>query len=250
MLPEAFKFQDRPVRTVVIDGKPWFMANDVAGALGYANPRKAITDHCRSLGVLKRYTLTVGGKQSITYISESNVYRLIAHSKLPAAEPFESWIFEEVLPAIMKEGGYILPSANAEQLEGLQAKVKELEAKLLPYQWPCLPPSDQPVHTVRGYGFAERKFVWVAIDGDMPWFEVGSITALLDADKAPLALEHVSAEHQAIMLVKGRDGVYPAGMITMHGLVQARLPFYLESWIWSTIIISLHSEGVIKGERP
>lgn len=99
------------IRTVTIDNKPWFVASDVASALGYSNPRKAVADHCK--GVTKRDTPTSSGTQSISYINEGDVYRLIMKSKLPSAERFESWVVDEVLPSIRKNGGYI---ANQENL--------------------------------------------------------------------------------------------------------------------------------------
>lgn len=82
----------------------------MATALGYVNPRKAIIDHCK--GVTKRDTPTSGGIQELSYINEGDVYRLIIRSKLPAAEKFESWVMEEVLPSIRKNGGYIAGQEN------------------------------------------------------------------------------------------------------------------------------------------
>lgn len=93
------------VRTIMIDSKPYFCASDIAKALGYSNPRKAILDHCK--GVTKRDTPTSGGVQSISYINEGDVYRLIVKSKLPSAEKFESWVMDEVLPTIRKHGAYM-----------------------------------------------------------------------------------------------------------------------------------------------
>ena len=93
------------VRTLQIEGKPYFVATDVATALGYSNPRKAIKDHCK--GVTKRDTPTSSGTQSMSYINEGDLYRLIMKSKLPSAERFEKWVMEEVLPSIRKNGGYI-----------------------------------------------------------------------------------------------------------------------------------------------
>ncbi len=87
------------------NGKLWFCGSDAAKGLGYARPSKAIIDHCK--GVLKRDTPTNGGIQSLSYISEGDVYRLIAHSKLPSAERFESWVFDEIVPSVIKTGGYI-----------------------------------------------------------------------------------------------------------------------------------------------
>ncbi len=77
----------------------------MAKALGYAKPRNAINQHCK--GALKQGVLTNGGSQEISFIPEGDVYRLIARSKLPYAEEFETWVFDEVLPTIRKTGGYV-----------------------------------------------------------------------------------------------------------------------------------------------
>ena len=98
------------IRTAEINGKPYFVASDVATALGYATPRDAIARHCK--GVVKRDTPTSGGTQELSYINEGDVYRLIMRSKLPAAEKFESWVMDEVIPSIRKNGGYIAGQEN------------------------------------------------------------------------------------------------------------------------------------------
>jgi len=113
------------VRTVEIDGKPYFAASDVATALGYVNPRKAIIDHCK--GVTKCDTPTNSGVQAINYIPEGDIYRLIVSSKLPSAEKFEKWVFDEVIPSIRKTGGYNLPQTYAEALRALADKAEEAE---------------------------------------------------------------------------------------------------------------------------
>lgn len=96
------------IRTLEIDGKIWFCASDVAAALGYSNPRDAVVRHCKPMGVVVYDTPTRSAVQKIKYISEGNVYRLIAGSKLPSAEKFESWIFDELVPETLKNGGYLL----------------------------------------------------------------------------------------------------------------------------------------------
>ncbi|WP_294409708.1 Bro-N domain-containing protein [uncultured Ruminococcus sp.] len=80
-----------------ISGKPaLWCGTDVAKALGYSNPRKAIIDHCK--GVTKRDAPTNSGVQKMSFIPEADVYRLICHSKLPKAQEFEKWVFEDVVP--------------------------------------------------------------------------------------------------------------------------------------------------------
>lgn len=94
------------VRTVEIDGEPWLVGKDVAEALGYTNPRKAMSDHVdeEDKGVTKCDTL--GGVQSMTIINESGLYSLVLSSKLPTARKFKHWVTSEVLPSIRRHGLY------------------------------------------------------------------------------------------------------------------------------------------------
>lgn len=107
------------IRTIEIDGKPYFVANDVARALGYKRPADAVTAHCK--GSVKHRYLTDGGEQELKVIPEGDIYRLTVRSKLPSAEKFEKWVFDEVIPSIRTNGGYI---AGQETLsdEDLMAK--------------------------------------------------------------------------------------------------------------------------------
>ncbi|MGN0592869.1 MAG: Bro-N domain-containing protein [Ruminococcus sp.] len=89
---------------LLIDGKEYFPATQCAKVLGYADPYKAIKAHCK--GWVNRPVPTNGGTQEIKYITEGDLYRLIIRSKLPAAERFERWVFDEVLPALRKNGSY------------------------------------------------------------------------------------------------------------------------------------------------
>jgi len=119
------------VRTIDVDGKQGLVATDVAIVLGYKNPSKAINDHCK--GVTKRYILTNGGNQLMNIIFEPDLYRLIAHSNLPGAEEFESWIFDEVLPTIRKTGGYI-PVGEADTEMEILAKAMVIANKTISEQ--------------------------------------------------------------------------------------------------------------------
>src|ERR1700693_495310 len=104
-------FEGAQVRTVNIDGELYFVGSDVAERLGYANPSKAMSDHCK--GITKRYPLqTAGGVQELRVLDAPDVLRLIIKSKLPSAVRFERWVFEEVLPAIRKTGGYMIAAPD------------------------------------------------------------------------------------------------------------------------------------------
>lgn len=127
------------VRTMMIDGKPYFVANDVAVALGYTIPKDAITRHCK--GALKQRYLTAGGLQEIKIIPEGDIYRLIVRSKLPSAERFEKWVFDELLPALRQTGSYSMgakqdsymiadPVARAKRWIEEYEEKKELEESL------------------------------------------------------------------------------------------------------------------------
>lgn len=110
---QAFNNQDfGEIRTIEEDGKILFVASDVARALGYAKPQNAIAAHCK--GALKRGIPTKGGKQEVNVIPEGDLYRLIAHSALPSAQQFESWVFDDVLPTIRKTGAYHANQADKE----------------------------------------------------------------------------------------------------------------------------------------
>ncbi|MCC0652188.1 BRO family protein [Clostridioides sp. ES-S-0001-03] len=125
---QIFKNNDfGEIRTVEIGGKPYFVATDIAKALGYAKPNNAIERHCR-------YTLKQGipHPQSktktleVNIIPEGDMYRLITNSELPSAEKFESWVFDEVLPSIRKTGTY---SSNKPKDSKDESEIKYMNAQ-------------------------------------------------------------------------------------------------------------------------
>lgn len=118
----AFTFKSNSVRVITDKNQEsWFCANDVCDILGYSNSRDAISKHCKAGGVAKRDTPTKSAVQEMTFINEPNLYRLIIKSRKPEAEPFEAWVFEEVLPQIRKTGKY--------QLQPQQLALPEPEKK-------------------------------------------------------------------------------------------------------------------------
>jgi prophage antirepressor-like protein len=116
------------IRTMEINGEPWFVAKDISTALGYTNPRKAVSDHVDSedKGVTKCDTL--GGSQNLTIINESGMYSLILGSKLEGAKRFKRWVTSEVLPSIRKSGAYATDSAAAEY-KARELRIKEMNAQ-------------------------------------------------------------------------------------------------------------------------
>ena len=115
------------VRMVEIDGQVMFGGSDVARALGYARPADAVTANCK--GSVTERVPTNGGAQEMKFITEGDVYRLIIRSKLPRAQEFEHWVFDEALPA-MRKGEITLPNFN-NPVEAARAWADAEEAKQL-----------------------------------------------------------------------------------------------------------------------
>ena len=106
---EVFKNEQFGEVRTILDGETLlFCGSDVARALGYARPNEAVARHAK--GTLKQRILTNGGEQEMLFITEGDVYRLIVRSKLPAAEKFERWLFDDVVPMIRKTGCYMTDS--------------------------------------------------------------------------------------------------------------------------------------------
>ena len=115
------------VRTIVDGDKILFCASDVAKALGYRNYNDAVNKHCRA--IVKCDTPISGKIQAINFIPEGDIYRLIIRSKLPTAEKFESWVFDEVLPSIRKTGSYAIENNNNEDLKLRRLNIMEENAR-------------------------------------------------------------------------------------------------------------------------
>lgn len=138
------------VRTIDEDGKILFCGKDVASALGYQDPHKAIQRHCKGWGTKRPVGVETGTKSDGTpaikniemlFITEGDLYRLITHSRLPAAEAFEKWVFDVVLPEIRMTGRYEPePTKDYEEIE-------EPPAKELPYR----------THSITNFSMRENR---------------------------------------------------------------------------------------------
>lgn len=120
------------IRTVDLNGEPWFVGKDIAAALGYSNPQKAIRDHVDALDKGVNEMDTPGGKQQMPIINESGVYSLIFGSKLEGAVRFKRWVTGEVLPTLRKTGSYTMPKLSKEMqaLFLLDDRTQKQEARL------------------------------------------------------------------------------------------------------------------------
>lgn len=108
------------VRTILVNGEPYFVGKDVANVLRYSNPQKAIRDHVDEDDRTVNDSFTVNGTQ-VVLINESGLYSLILSSKLPAAKKFKRWVTSEVLPSIRKTGGYMV-SKDDDTPESIMAR--------------------------------------------------------------------------------------------------------------------------------
>lgn len=115
---------------LLIDGKEYFPATQCAKIIGHQNPARAVRKYCK--GVTKMVTPTEGGSQETNYIPEGDLYRLIVSSRLPAAERFERWVFDEVLPALRKNGAYGNVNLDEVIAKAVTAAVRETVKYLAP----------------------------------------------------------------------------------------------------------------------
>lgn len=124
-----FRFESNEVRTLIIDGTPWWVAKDVCKILGFENPRQALATHLDEDEKGVQILDTLGGKQQMAVINESGLYTLILRSNKPAAKPFRKWVTAEVLPAIRKTGSYAQPETQSKQ-KSIVALEKEYAAAI------------------------------------------------------------------------------------------------------------------------
>ena len=114
---QTFNFEELPVRTLSIDGEPYFVGKDVADILGYSNSRKALLDHVDEEDKLTSRIVTAGQNRNQTIINESGLYSLIFSSKLESAKRFKRWVTSEVLPTLRKTGTYQIPNDPMQALK-------------------------------------------------------------------------------------------------------------------------------------
>ena len=151
LAPQVFEHEQfGSVRVVTIDGKPFFVGNDVAYALGYTNPRKAFKDHVDPEDKRVERIVTPYGVQNMTVINKSGVYSLILDSQLPKAKEFRHWVTSEVLVKIDETGSYSMPQydffhPSPEELERrskittIEGMIEDLDAHGIDWDWEAKP---------------------------------------------------------------------------------------------------------------
>jgi anti-repressor protein len=138
------EFGDLEILT--IDGKPYFPATECAKIIGHTNPERAVREFCK--GVTETVTPSAGGNQKKNYIPEGDLYRLIVRSQIPAAEKFERWVFDEVLPQIRKTGGYI-PTSEADDEMTILAKAVLIGQKTMEIQRAAIEAKDRQISELK-----------------------------------------------------------------------------------------------------
>ena len=132
---QEFNFQGNQLRTVLIDSEPFFVGKDAATAIGYKNFRDALKTHVKAKYKRESRITTPFGTQTMTVISEPGLYQLASESKLPSADPFQDWVYEQVLPSIRKHGAYMTPETiekaiyNPDFIINLATQLKDEQAK-------------------------------------------------------------------------------------------------------------------------
>jgi prophage antirepressor-like protein len=132
---EIFKNREfREIRTVTVDGEPWFVAKDIAEILQYTNTQKAIRDHVDEEDKLTERIVLSGQNREVICINESGLYSLILSSKMPGAKRFKRWVTAEVLPQIRRTGTYQKPMTPQEMMrvqlgmiDGHEERITHLE---------------------------------------------------------------------------------------------------------------------------
>lgn len=127
---QIFNFEELPVRTLEVDGEPYFIGKDVADILGYANGRDALSKHVDAEDKLTSQIATAGQNRNVTIINESGLYSLIFSSKLENAKRFKRWVTSEVLPTLRKTGAYQVPSDPMQALRLMFEATEETKQEI------------------------------------------------------------------------------------------------------------------------
>ncbi|HBC4647257.1 BRO family protein [Staphylococcus aureus] len=127
---QTFNFKELPVRTLEVDGEPYFIGKDVADILGYANGRDALSKHVDAEDKLTSQIATAGQNRNVTIINESGLYSLIFSSKLENAKRFKRWVTSEVLPTLRKTGAYQVPSDPMQALRLMFEATEETKQEI------------------------------------------------------------------------------------------------------------------------
>lgn len=155
--PTIFTFRTTEVRTVVVDGNPWFVASDIAKALNFrdaANMTRVLDDDERGTHIMS----TPSGDQEMIVINESGMYHAVLKSRKPEAKPFRKWVTAEVLPAIRKTGRYEGTPYSVQPGQTLSAEQADTLRQMLTEGVQKLPAKQQPGAMIQGWSKLKAHF--------------------------------------------------------------------------------------------
>ena len=227
------------LRGILKDGKPWFVAKDVAEALGYADTDQAVRAHCKHAKIFKpvKSTGLDFPSRGLTLIPESDVYRLIIRSKLPSAERFEAWVMEEVLPAIRKTGGYLIDRPDDS------------------FETATTASSLSPSNTFTHEQFGQLRTVIMDGDGN-PWFVAKDVANALGYRMASDMTRHLDDDEKGTRSVRTPGGSQEMAVISEAGLYSAVIRSdkpeakAFKRWVTHEVLPAIRKTGGYLIDRP
>lgn len=219
-------------RIVTIDGEPWFIAKDVATALGYSNTRDAIAKHVDDDDKNTVVIRDGKGNPNQTIINESGLYSLVLSSKLPTAKKFKHWITSEVLPAIRKTGGYI---ANAETMTNA-----EIMSKALLIAKQTIESREQRIHSLEAETerMKPKEIFADAVSASNSSILIGDLAKILHGNGIKIGRGRLFAwmrEHGFLIKQKGTSYNMPTQRAMELGLFRVKEGSYVDGK-WNNII--------------
>lgn len=210
----SYQFEENPVRIVMVAGDPWFVANDLAAALGY----RMASDMARNLDEDERGThivRTLGGEQEMTIISESGMYACVLKSRREEAKRFRKWVTAEVLPALRKTGRYEMHDLDPAPAQALDMDPVRLQAG-----------ANVVRLAMRLYGPAAARGLWAQV-GLPPC--ISDSEAVFDGDPLAVPLKAYLAERQETTIAQAAEGM---GMKDIDWSTRQRIGRLLAMWGW------------------
>jgi len=246
----TFPVTGQPVRTATLNGEPAVVANDVCAILQHSNPRVLVARLPeRMKGVTE--VDTPGGRQRMTVLTEAGVYRLVMRSNLPAAEAFQDWLAEKVIPAIRRTGSYVvahqLPTSFADALELAAKQARALEAAA-----PMVAQAEQHRAAdglVSVPDFANKLKAWavqthgVDVKHQEVWDFLGEIGLLIRGDT--IRHNHPTADAVKRDFVRRKETTVTHSSGKSSNKVSPRLTPAGEGWAWDRAVKRIETTGAL-----
>lgn len=228
----SYQFEESPVRIVMIAGDPWFVATDLAAALGYAQSAfmcRMLEEDEKGLHIVQ----TLGGKQEMNIISESGMYACVLKSRREEAKRFRKWVTAEVLPALRKTGRYEMHDHDPAPAQALDMDPVRLQAG-----------ANVVRLAMRLYGPAAARGLWAQV-GLPPC--ISDSEAVFDGDPIAAPLKAFLADKQETTIAQAADGM---GMMDIDWSTRQRIGRLLAMWGWQQRTRKLDRRAARVFSRP